>query len=81
MANETENPFPDLYEYASQTGIVIPQTSDIKQLIVDAFERIFGADVSTSDETPMGRFIEALTMLFVNVLGVNAQNANFLNPA
>ena len=80
MATETENPFPDLYDYASQTGIVIPQTSDIKQLIVDAFERIFGADVSTSDETPMGRFIEALTMLFVNVLGVNAQNANFLNP-
>lgn len=80
MANETENPFPDLYEYASQTGIVIPQTSYIKQLIVDAFGRIFGADVSTSDETPMGRFIEALTMLFVNVLGVNAQNANFLNP-
>lgn len=80
MATETENPFPDLYDYSSQTGVVIPQTSDIKQLIVDAFERIFGADISTSDETPMGRFIEALTMLFVNILGANAQNANFLNP-
>lgn len=76
----TENPFPSLYEYASQTGIVIPQTSDIKQAITDAFARIFGADVSTSEETPVGRFVEALTMLFINVLGVNAQNANFINP-
>ena len=76
----TENPFQNLYDYSGDTGTVIPQTSDIKQMVVSAFNTIFGASVSTDDETPMGRFIEALTMLIINVLGVNAQNANMLNP-
>lgn len=76
----TENPFQNLYDYSGDTGTVIPQTSDIKQMVVSAFNTVFGASVSTDDETPMGRFIEALTMLIINVLGVNAQNANMLNP-
>lgn len=76
----TENPFQNLYEYSSATGTVIPQTSDVKQMVRNAFNTVFGTDVSTDDETPMGRFVEAITMLIVNVLGVNAQNANMLNP-
>lgn len=76
----TENPFQDLYEYSSSTGTVIPQTSDVKQMVRNAFNTVFGVEVSTDDETPMGRFVEAITMLIVNVLGVNAQNANMLNP-
>lgn len=76
----TENPFQNLYDYSGDTGTVIPQTSDIKQMVISAFNTIFGASVSTDDETPMGRFVEALTMLIINVLGVNAQNANMLNP-
>lgn len=80
MSSLTTNPFTDLYEYSTQRGIVIPQTSDIKSMITSAFNTIFGTEVSTDETTPMGRFIEALTMLYINVLGVNAQNANFLNP-
>ena len=76
----TENPFRDLYDYSGSTGTVIPQTSDVKEMVRTAFNTIFGTDVSTDDETPMGRFVEAITMLIVNVLGVNAQNANMLNP-
>lgn len=80
MAVLTENPFHDLYEYLTDSGVVIPQTSSVKSMVVSAFNTVFGTSVSTDDETPMGRFIEALTMLIVNVVGVNAQNANMLNP-
>ncbi len=79
MADAT-SVFGNLYDYSSSKGIVIPQTSDVYGKVVDGFKAIFGGDVSTDPTTPIGRLIEALTLLFVNVLGVNAQNANFLNP-
>ena len=79
MATNTEV-FGSLYDYSSSKGIVLPQTSDIRETIANGFKEIFGQDISTDSTTPIGRFIEALTLLFINVLGVNAQNANFLNP-
>lgn len=72
--------FGNLFTYSSEKGIIIPDTSEVKSAITLAFNQIFGMDVSTDASTPMGRFIEALTMLFVNACGVNAQNANGLNP-
>lgn len=80
MSALTVNPFTSLYNYSTSNGVVIPQTSDIKTMVTSAFNTIFGTEVSTDETTPMGRFIEALTMLYINILGVNAQNANFLNP-
>lgn len=80
MSALTQNPFQDLYDYSTSEGIVIPQTSDVKSMVEDALTTVFGASISTDETTPMGRFVEALTMLIVNVLGVNAQNANFTNP-
>lgn len=69
-----------LFQFSADKGIVIPDTQDVKARITDALSAIFGQTVSTDETTPMGRFIEAITMLFVNVCGVNAQNANGLNP-
>lgn len=80
MAALETNPFQDLYEYSTPEGVVIPQTSSVKSMVEDAFDTVFGAEVSRDPTTPMGRFIEAITMLIVNVLGVNAQSANMLNP-
>lgn len=80
MAALDTNPFQDLYEYSTPEGVVIPQTSSVKSMVEDAFDTVFGAEVSRDPTTPMGRFIEAITMLIVNVLGVNAQSANMLNP-
>lgn len=80
MAALETNPFQDLYEYSMPEGVVIPQTSSVKSMVEDAFDTVFGAEVSRDPTTPMGRFIEAITMLIVNVLGVNAQSANMLNP-
>ena len=80
MAALETNPFQNLYEYSTPGGVVIPQTSSVKSMVETAFDTVFGAEVSRDPTTPMGRFIEAITMLIVNVLGVNAQNANMLNP-
>lgn len=80
MAALETNPFQDLYKYSMPEGVVIPQTSRVKSMVEDAFDTVFGAEVSRDPTTPMGRFIEAITMLIVNVLGVNAQSANMLNP-
>ena len=77
---EAQSVFGNLYDYSSSKGIIIPQTSDVYSKIVDGFKTIFGGNVATDPTTPIGRLIEALTLLFINVLGVNAQNANFLNP-
>lgn len=68
--------FGNLYDYNTSRGIVIPQTSTVKGAVEQAFKEIFGADFSTVPETTNGRLIEALTLLFVDVCGVNAQNAN-----
>ena len=68
--------FEDLYNFVDNSGITIPVTTDVKTSVENTFKRIFGADLDVSDETPVGRLIEAITLLFVNVLGVNAQNAN-----
>ena len=73
--------FGSLYTFSQKTGVIIPDTSRVKSVMESAFTEIFGSDVSLEPETPLGRLIEALTLLFVNVLGVNAQNANSFNPS
>lgn len=74
------SPFASLYDYATKNGIVIPATSDIRTKVENEFKTIFGADIDTTAETPIGRLIEAITFLFVDICGVNAQNANGINP-
>lgn len=75
------NPFASLYDYATKNGIVIPSTSDIRTKVENEFKTIFGSDIDTTAETPIGRLIEAITFLFVDICGVNAQNANGINPS
>lgn len=74
------SPFASLYDYATKNGIVIPATSDIRAKVENEFKTIFGSDIDTTAETPIGRLIEAITLLFVDICGVNAQNANGINP-
>ena len=71
--------FGNLYEYNTSSGVVIPQTSDIKSKVQQAFVRIFGDQFSLDPSTANGRLIDAITTLFIDVCGVNAQNANGFN--
>lgn len=70
-------PFIDLYKYVTENGTVIPDTSELKDMVETRFKEIFGDEISTDPNTPTGLFIESITMLCKNVLGVNAQNANW----
>jgi len=72
--------FGSLYNFQTNNGIVIPDTSEIKSDIEAAMKLIFGDNLDVTAETPMGRLIEALTFLMVDCVGVNAQNANNFNP-
>lgn len=69
--------FTDLYKFSSEHGIVIEDTSKIRETIENKFKEIFGNDFNTDSNTPNGVLIDALTLMFKNVLGVNAQNANW----
>jgi len=72
--------FSNLYQFVTSTGVVIPQTSSVKTDVESVFKTVFGNDFSTDTETPGGRLIEAITILIKNVVSVNAQNANNMNP-
>jgi len=71
--------FTNLYEYITSKGIVIPDTSAVKAKVENAFLAKWGAGLNLAPETMAGRLVEAITMLIVNVIGVNALNANSLN--
>lgn len=71
--------FGSLYDYQVKNGIVLPQVSSVKGKVEDAFKQLFGGNFSVDAETPQGRMIEAITLLFADVLRVNALNANSFN--
>lgn len=72
--------FRKLYDYQTKNGIVLPITNDIKTGIENAFKGFFGRDFSIDPATPQGRMIEAISLLFCDVLRVCAVNANGFNP-
>lgn len=71
--------FGKLYDFNVNGGVILAETSGIKSKVEEAFKEIFGADFSTDASTINGRLIEAITMMFKDVLGVNAQNVNMMN--
>ena len=74
--------FGDLYNYSTKNGVVIPNTDGIRDVVVQAVKDAFeDQTLSTDPETPQGRIIEAITLLFVDVLRVCAINANGFNPS
>ena len=72
MALEFEN----IYKYMTSSGVIIPDTSTVKSDVINTFKTILGNDIDTSEQTAIGRMIEAITFMIINIIGVNAQNAN-----
>lgn len=74
--------FGDLYNYSTKNGVVIPNTDGIRDVVVQALKDAFeDQTLSTDPETPQGRIIESITLLFVDVLRACAMNANGFNPS
>lgn len=72
--------FPDMYNYITNSGVVVPSTDGVKSSVENMMVGIFGGELDVTPETPVGRLVEAITMMMRTTVGINAQNANQINP-
>ena len=71
--------YTDLYNFQTPTGTIVPQGQKMLSGIQTKFQEIFGTDIDLSEETAIGRLIEAWAVNNQTVLGVTAQTANQFN--
>ena len=67
--------YTDLYQFQTGNGIIVPTDSEVLQGIQTKFQEIFGTEIDLSAETPVGRLIEAMSIIVKSSLGVTAQCA------
>lgn len=72
-------PLTNLYEYQSNTGLVIPDTSNVQAQVILGLKNVFGAEFEYIRETPNGLLVDALTQMIKQFVGITAQNVNGLN--
>lgn len=70
----------DLYEYKTDTGVIVPDTADIKAGVESEYKAALGADLDLNPSTPQGRLIAAETDARAAVLRFCALMANQINP-
>ncbi len=68
------------YQYLTETGVIVPDTSDLLSTVEDEFRAALGADLVTDPNTPQGAMIAAEVIARAAVLGNNAAVANQINP-
>jgi hypothetical protein len=68
------------YEYLTQTGVILPDTADLRNAVEAEFREAFGNDLDTSPETPQGLLITGETLARDRVVRNNADLANQINP-
>lgn len=68
------------YEYLTESGVVVPDTSDTRKEVVAEWKQALGQDLITDDETPQGLLINAETESRQAVARANAAIANQINP-
>lgn len=71
----------NLYDYITSTGVIVPNTSEIKKNIESFLKQQFGSDINLEPETPQGVLVTALTLALDNSVRNNAMLANQINPA
>lgn len=73
--------YPGLpYDYNTQQGLIVPDTSTVQSDIQALFQTLFGATLSLDANTPQGLLITALTIARSAQLRANADLANQINP-
>ena len=71
---------PDLYEYITATGVVVPDTSTVKTSVELEYKTVYGSDFVIDSSTEQGRQIDAEVTARIAVLRNNATIANQINP-
>ena len=71
----------DNYQYNQTTGVVVPDTSKVKDEVIAEFKKALQApDLDVSESTPQGRLIEAEIIARKRTIENMALIANMLNP-
>lgn len=68
------------YQYVTETGVIIPDTSDLLETVQDEFKEALGSDLIVEPSTPQGLLITAETVARDAVVRNNAALANQINP-
>lgn len=68
------------YHYITSSGVIIPDTADLRTAVEDEFKSVFGQDLDVSPETPQGALITMETENRDAVARNNAELANQINP-
>lgn len=70
----------DNYKYITSTGIIVPDTSKVKEEVENEYKAALGQDLNTTPSTPQGRLIETETIARKRVIENSALLANMFNP-
>lgn len=68
------------YNYITETGVIVPDTSDVQSEVQTEFKNAFGQDLIVTPETPQGVLITGETLARDGVIRNNAALANQINP-
>jgi uncharacterized phage protein gp47/JayE len=68
------------FEFIVETGVIVPDTSEILTDVQNEYKSAFGQDLVVSPETPQGLLITAETLARDSVVRNNAALANQINP-
>lgn len=68
------------YQFIESTGLVMPDTADLKTTVEEEYKTVFGQDLVILPESPEGLFIGAETEARDAVVRNNAELANQINP-
>lgn len=68
------------YQYLTENGVIVPDTSDLLTTVQNEFKTAFGDDLDVSAETPQGVLIVAEVSARDAVVRNNADVANQINP-
>lgn len=68
------------YDFRTQDGIIVPDTTEILSDTQQDFQTVFGQDLSLEEATPQGRLIEQFSLAKRFIIGLCALQANQINP-
>lgn len=68
------------YQYITQTGVIFPDTAELRTEVQNEFREAFGDDLDVSPETPQGLLITGEVLARDRVVRNNADLANQINP-
>jgi hypothetical protein len=71
---------PELYRYITDSGVIMPDTADLKAEVEGEFRAALGSDLVIAPESPEGVLIAVETEARDAVVRNNAELANQINP-